>query len=518
MDYGILYAYLKVAIFENNEYAMDIVDTLRYNTHDFFQNIERNLKLENESSEEIKITNLFCICSNKQKINQIQGKIVKQIINQISNGNEFKDNKDIYSNYINIFVNYIIENQISPLIFKLDIDEELSVLYFFGSNQYYEQPPQEIKDIVSIWISREQPYLLGKQIITQPFFYKNLVNRKSLDIVSNYNSDDLYLLLEGNIKIKLDYHVISSLSYTDTHTFHETDIQKILYDPIYCFGYTFEYSILFMEWMDIYLYVLAILDVDIKDEIKLKKSYQIFLKFIEDNICTKIYADKPILNEDCFYPLLKLQIEEIKKILSGKEEINISKNFLYTIDNRWTYLEVMFEIVEPIYKNEINHLKTNTKFDIDFWKSLLKEVNSSKNYEKGKAMEDLANYFLSCIEQIKITGRNARHFTEEIDLCICNYAKDSIFWNLGSLILVECKNHKRKIPVKTIRNLSYIMESKGITTTILFSKSELTKPALEEIRKSENLGKHFIIIYLKDLISIQDNPNTFFKKLLETKF
>lgn len=105
-----------------------------------------------------------------------------------------------------------------------------------------------------------------------------------------------------------------------------------------------------------------------------------------------------------------------------------------------------------------------------------------------------------------------------MDLCVCNYSNDSTLWKLGSLVLIECKNHSKKIPAKTIRNLSYIMESKGITTTILFTVSKLTKPALEEVDKAKIIGKNFIIIYFEDLLCLKSNPNEFFRNLIKKTF
>lgn len=50
------------------------------------------------------------------------------------------------------------------------------------------------------------------------------------------------------------------------------------------------------------------------------------------------------------------------------------------------------------------------------------------------------------------------------------------------------------------------MDSKGIDTTILFTSSNLTNPALKEVDKAANVGKKFIIIYLKDLINLDCEP------------
>ena len=69
---------------------------------------------------------------------------------------------------------------------------------------FYEEPPKEISELLHIWYEREKPILMGKQIMTQSFYFKSLVGRKSIDIIPSHNDDNLYLLLEGNLKVKLD--------------------------------------------------------------------------------------------------------------------------------------------------------------------------------------------------------------------------------------------------------------------------------------------------------------------------
>jgi Holliday junction resolvase-like predicted endonuclease len=136
------------------------------------------------------------------------------------------------------------------------------------------------------------------------------------------------------------------------------------------------------------------------------------------------------------------------------------------------------------------------------WNTLLNKIRPDGNYEKGKAMEDLAYYFLSTISGIKITRKNIRYFTEELDVCFCNISNDPILWKMRPIVLVECKNRKENTSVGTIRNLSKIMESKGATTIILFTYSKLTKPAIQEINEQLALGNHFICLDLADLKSL----------------
>ena len=178
----------------------------------------------------------------------------------------------------------------------------------------------------------------------------------------------------------------------------------------------------------------------------------------------------------------------------------------------------MLNILSSIYPEEFKNLTTHIPFELNEWEHMFKKLYSPKNYDKGKSMEDLANYFFSCIDGIQIRGRNIRHFTEEIDLCFCNYSDDSTLWELGPVVLVECKNQKRNIPAKTIRNLNSVMESKGISTTILFTASPLSKASVKEVEKAKNSGKYFIIFSLVDLLDMNSTPLEVLKNKIKEAF
>ena len=174
--------------------------------------------------------------------------------------------------------------------------------------------------------------------------------------------------------------------------------------------------------------------------------------------------------------------------------------------------------MKQVYEKEIEELYRITKFDNQKWNILVEKTNATNSFDKGKSLEDLANYFFSSVKGIKITGRNIRYLTEEIDLCLCNYSKDSILWKRGSVVLVEWKNQKDKISVKTIRDLSCVMELKGIESPILITTSVLTKPALEEIKKLQETNKNIIVIYLEEIKNIEKPTEEILKeKIIENE-
>lgn len=318
MNYNLLYSYINANIIDNENISFNSIDSISYNTNDFFEKIIDTLNILPQNSKDKKIVNLFCICGSSEDIENIKKSISLDIVNHIENNIKkakyVNDNSTFYNKFLDIFTTYLINSSLSPLAFSLNIDD-ISILYLFGCSKFHSEPPLIVKKILDMWYEQESPMLCGKQIITQNFYFQNLVNRKSLKIISSQNDNNLYLLLKGNIKVKLDYSSISTYNYLDTNSFSSTDIISILYNPVYAFGYTFYPDITFLEWFDIYLYAMAILEINLSDIEKLKSSYLSFLIFINNNICKKIYVDKTIISYELFFESLRMHIQSIKEFI-----------------------------------------------------------------------------------------------------------------------------------------------------------------------------------------------------------
>ena len=320
MDFEFLYTYIKTIISEEKDYVMSVIDSLKYSKNDFFEKVEYEL-MENDFNEGLEVVQFFALCVSKDREKDVKESLLEDILRRLDIPTDNEDNSnffsDMYNKYIDTYVNYLIDNCLSPLIFPIEFGGVI-VYLLIGSKKYLEKPPEIIMGILESWYQKEKPILFGKQILTKPFFYKKLINRKTLNIIPSYNDNNLYLLLEGNIKVELDYSTVSMLDYHDNIRFNATDIQKISYNPVYALGYTFEPEINFLDWFDIYLYVMAILDVDLEDLEKIKLSYMTFLDFINNHICEKIYADGTIIKEDLFFNVLNINIKNIKEFIRRK--------------------------------------------------------------------------------------------------------------------------------------------------------------------------------------------------------
>ena len=151
----------------------------------------------------------------------------------------------------------------------------------------------------------------------------------------------------------------------------------------------------------------------------------------------------------------------------------------------------------------LSSIKLSVKFK--FLSFIFSNFNiDSKNIsEKGKNLENLAVYLLNCTKEFKVTGKREKTNRGELDVCCCNISNDSVLWKLGAFIFVECKNWNRKVNVKVIRELGYIMFNKGNSTTILFSSNGITKDAKKEIRKLAVKSKFIIHIDKNNLEQFQ---------------
>ena len=134
---------------------------------------------------------------------------------------------------------------------------------------------------------------------------------------------------------------------------------------------------------------------------------------------------------------------------------------------------------------------------------LLKQIetalNTKNTYAKGVLWEEVAKYVLDNIDGWKVTGRRVHAGSQEIDLSVVNISLDDELWQLGSYILVECKNWKRHVDIPQIRNIAYISTMKGNKTALLFAANGITQDAKEEIVRLAGTGMFILVIEAQDL-------------------
>jgi hypothetical protein len=330
------------------------------------------------------------------------------------------------------------------------------------------------------------------------------------------------MLLEGGIFLPLsdDFEYgLSKLNSVHVNQWMIGEVEEMLLNPIYAFGYYYEHIDLVSEWLYVFFYVLATIDKDKLEGVKLEYLYQSFCEYLGENICLYSLIEQKIIEINKFIQLLENKIDAIRNYLKGEEEIGISKNILFMMRNRYAYLSVVHRFINKNIDIDINYTSDASTFDNNVWRYALEQLEyANDTYEKGKKFEELAQYFLQTIPGLKITGvRQKKGGRAEVDIYCCNISYDHELWKLGALILVECKNQKKKVKVSDIRNLASTMETKGISGAVFFSRVGFSSVAIEEIKHQFLGGKIILPIPFEELSELNGEKEiyTYFRQKIE---
>lgn len=130
--------------------------------------------------------------------------------------------------------------------------------------------------------------------------------------------------------------------------------------------------------------------------------------------------------------------------------------------------------------------------------------------------ENIAEYVIDHIAGWSITGRRVRAGLQEIDLSVANISLDDDLWQLGSYVLVECKNWKRHVDIPQVRNIAYISAMKGNKTALLFAANGITEDASKEILRLATTGTYILVITAVDILALNNNDDC--RRMILEKF
>lgn len=503
---------------ENKEISFQQINNYKYPFENYYQEIEKIKELKNEEDLEI-----YCIIGKKEKISELE-KETKSIIRKIfdimlENGIEksFEYLKDISNkgtNSLERWTSYYIKNTIKedsikyPLVARYPLENEIEILCLYNSEnseQSYSQA-EDVNATINLFLEKENPYILGKQIMLQSFLLQNIKGRKIISVLPEKNNKGWYALLEGGYKLPIDItnlYELEKISSRDVPMWTVYEIDNILKNSCYAYGKAYMPQEIFEEWNDVFLYALATLKIEYNEK-NLNDLIEDFNKFIEKEACEYVQAT-PIIDKETFLKATILNIENIRGYLRGLEEVGISKNILLQVKNRYAYLPIIYKVIAKRYPEEVKNRYNTKKFEIEEWKELIKDLEKGSNYEKGIHLEEIANYFIECIEGLNVSGRRVKLENQEIDLCCYNLSESGFLWELGTIILVECKNYEKTVETKEIRSMFYLMDAKGVDTFILFARNGITSGAEEEILKQSIYDKKIIVIDEDDLKRLENN-------------
>lgn len=350
-----------------------------------------------------------------------------------------------------------------------------------------------VNSTIDIWLNEELPTVAGKQIVNRSFFMSDFVNRKAVACISNRSTGDKTLLFEGGNALNLDmvsfYKGVSSPE--EFGFFSVSGINGILMTPAYAFAeHSYPHDIS-LEWHKVFLFACAISDIKWTEYV-FYRIYSDFLNFLKENICCSVDVDAFITRQTS-YEAFRLNINKVRSFLSGEDEPVISKDLFQLLSTRYVYLPYLFDIIKP-------NCETNKLFSSNILcKQINDALNSTDTYEKGVLWENVAKYVLDHINGWSVTGHRVRAGSQEIDLSVANVSLDDELWQLGSYILVECKNWKKHVDVPRVRNMAYISTMKGNKAALLFASNGITKDACDEIERLAGTGIYIIVVDSNDL-------------------
>lgn len=507
---GNIYAYLlgKLNI-ETSEVGVRAINSLQYEEEEFVEEF-KELKNECLNSEETndKIIEIYCIIGKKDKIAKIENlfrKKLKNVFNQIISSKEIYSIPQITTStpletLLNIYLYDLVVSKIMYPDYVIFQKDNLYFLCYFLTDNPNHNLQEFIPALIQTWDNYEKIELYGKQALTQSFLRKNLEERKIIAYTNDSSLEKPFYLIEGGYKLFLDEENFSGtkIGFRELPIFSITDVDEIISNPIYAYGENYYPSFLFIEWKKVFDYVLATSNINWTSK-KLKIVYEEFLKFMKNEICEIEYTDSIITKEKYYQCYLK-NLNNTKEYFSGNEEAIISKDYFLLLRTRKIYLKPLITLVQKIFPNNYDYEKS---FSLSDYESYLCKLESKNTSEKGKILEDIAEYLLNCTKEFKVTGKRKKTNRGELDVCCCNISNDSVLWQLGAFIFIECKNWNKKVNVKVIRELGYIMLQKGNSTTILFSSSGITKEAEKEIRRLAIHSKYIITLDKEDLKQIK---------------
>lgn len=264
----------------------------------------------------------------------------------------------------------------------------------------------------------------------------------------------------------------------------------------------FEYSlgiILFpddisAEWHKVFLFACAISDIKWTAP-TFEKPYKKFLNFLQQNICDCIDAPTLIPKEKGI-ALFLMKIQNVRDFLKGEDEPVISKDLFQLLNSRYVYLPYILNLV-PIKMPVPPNFSPNWVFN-----QVHTAIETKDAYEKGLLWEDVAEYIIKHIPGWRITGRRIRAGSQEIDISVANISTNDRLWQLGSYILVECKNWKQHVNLPQIRNIAYISSMKGNKCALLFAANGITREAEKEVLRLAATGIYILVITKEDLLKL----------------
>jgi dCTP deaminase len=182
-----------------------------------------------------------------------------------------------------------------------------------------------------------------------------------------------------------------------------------------------------------------------------------------------------------------------------------------------------YERLTEVLSKKISNVQSETRPNIRQMLHLV--LNEADSQKKGRLLEDLVLGVISTIKGLSVIRQRKRMKTGVPDFVVKNKV-NSLFWKeLGTPIVIECKNWKDDIGVNEINRVSLYMESisPNVKTAIIFCRKPLSrktrqghgaKTLIRDLRV--NKGHYILVLSAQDLKRIGEGESA--AKIIEEKY
>ncbi len=499
---GLIYFYITGVVQDDGLMSIEVIESGNHLPDAFYNNAsEISMSFDNYPNG----IEVFGLIGSSDRITPIKDIVrtgIQDNYNRILRGEEILTQSPTLDTYGNSFFKLVQEYFCErtdgiPTEYSCGTDNwELYCIHKGG-----EKFSQYAENALSIWLDAEKPTIMGKQLILRSFLYRDLIGRKVVGNIPDYRDGSWNVIFEGGIKLPTgidDGFIGEKLDFDSMHKLTISQIDLIINNPCYAYGKVFLPVALCSHWYKALLYTCAISEVKWSFE-SFSRMIDDFICFLENYICYTIEAP-PLISKDVFINAALKEIDKMRELLEGRETIVISKDILHLLRSRYVFLPYMYEFI---------HYKTSdpTAFSKDKIMDLIQQSDTTRINDKGIFWEDVAEYVISSISGLKVSGKRVKTKYQEIDISVVNTSLSENLWQLGAYILVECKNWKRKVDIPVIRNLAYTSLTRGTSTIFLFAANGVTRDAQEEIHRLTTQDIFVIVITKKDIMSLDSSED-----------
>lgn len=403
-----------------------------------------------------------------------------------------------------------------------DYEEKFALLVMTTGNAFpgKNECLLSLEQFAEAWIEQEEPVLFKHQMITTSFMLNSIKGKRIIAPFFNPYEHEWELLLEGARRICLSGEIPFLSQQTDSSIvdrWTEVDIEQILTNPAYGYGiHILPYSIA-DEWINALLYCCAVSIYIRKWSLREARSiYRDFLAMLKERLPYE--TSEAIVDEDTFLKSFLMSAEYAAQSLRGIEESSLTRRFALEMPYRVYQLNAIMPILCQNLPGTLTLPLEPQAFSCERFCELLVSCTASTALDKGIALENLAAYMLSAVEGWLLAGRRVKADDCEIDICYVNASLNQDAWDMGTILLVECKNRAKITGVTALRNLSFVMDAKGCRTGLIISMSGFSKVAVEQSMRLACQGKSILLIDGDDLSAIADgiHPSALVKRKYRT--